>query len=208
MAKMNVTPTRVNLKTLKSRLATSIRGHKLLKDKLDEMIRRYSALIQENIALRQEVETLLSRVFSTFAEFGFLANEDEIYSKFLSNTDDLKLRQTTENILNITFTDYELENCELSKNYALATTPKVVDDSIGILREALPKLLKLSSMEKKCQILSFGITQTKRRVNALELVIIPDLQDTIKYIVMKIDETERANQIRLIKTKENNKKSP
>lgn len=208
MAKMNVTPTRVNLKTLKSRLATSIRGHKLLKDKLDEMIRRYSALIQENIALRQEVETLLSRAFSTFAEFGFLANEDEIYSKFLSNTDDLKLRQTTENILNITFTDYELENCELSKNYALATTPKVVDDSLGILREALPKLLKLSSMEKKCQILSFGITQTKRRVNALELVIIPDLQDTIKYIVMKIDETERANQIRLIKTKENNKKSP
>ena len=166
MAQAQVNPTRMELTRLKKKLATAVRGHKLLKDKRDELMRQFLDLVKENMALRQEVEAGMSVDIPVFRYKTRTADENDIYP------------------------------------YGFAFTSSDLDGAVKSLQDVLPQMLKLAETEKSCQLMASEIEKTRRRVNALEHVIIPETQKNIKYITMKLDENERSTQIRLMKVKD------
>ena len=202
MVRLNVNPTRIQLKTLKARLSTATRGHKLLKDKLDEMIRNYTILIKENYALRIEYEKDIKLLLKNFCLAKCYMSSEEIVS-FLSVLN-MKIEPVfnSKSIMNVLVPEIEVRNSnEIKLPYSFIDSNIEIDDLIKQTKELMPKILKLSSVEKTCQILSAQIEQTKRQVNSLENLTIPQLEETIKYITMKIDENERSSRIRQMKVK-------
>jgi len=198
MAKLNVNPTRMELTRLKKRLATATRGHKLLKDKQDELMRRFIDLIKYNNKLRSEVEEKLQEVFKNF----FMASA-AMPPQFL----EAALSCPKESIsveVNVPVMNFirKLESDPGSiYPYGFASTTIELDEAIEKLYLILPKLLELAEVEKACQLMADEIEKTRRRVNALEYMTIPQLQETIKYIKMKLDENERGALTRLMKVK-------
>ena len=179
MAKMNVNPTRMELRRLKTRLKTATRGHKLLKDKSDEMIRQFMVYVRENKRLREEIEAELSSALKGFT----LARADNVMSV---------------EVPSISVVEHEGQD---KYPYSFDTVTSELDASIGTLSTLLVKLVKLAEVEKTCNMLADEIEKNRRRVNALEYVMIPQIEETIKYINMKLDENERASTIRLMKVK-------
>ena len=202
MTRLNVNPTRIQLKTLKSRLSTATRGHKLLKDKLDEMIRNYSILIKENYALRIAYENDIRNLLKDFCLAKCFMSNDEVVSLFAVSSMKLNLKYKERSIMNVLVPELSLEKNEnLKLPYAQVDTNPLMDNLIKQANDILPKIVKLSSIEKTCQILQTQIQYTKRQVNSLENLTIPQLNETIKYIQMKIEENERASRIRQLKVK-------
>jgi V/A-type H+/Na+-transporting ATPase subunit D len=206
MAKLNVNPTRMELTTLKKRLSTATRGHKLLKDKQDELMRRFIDLVKYNNELRKAVEEELGASFKDFLMASAVMSPELLEEAIVYPKERISLDVRTKNIMsvNVPVMEFkrELEGEEGSiYPYGYATTSAELDGAIAKLYSILPKLLELAEVEKSCQLMADEIEKTRRRVNALEYSTIPQLQETIKYIKMKLDESERGNLTRLMKVK-------
>lgn len=205
MSRLNVNPTRMELKKLKARLTTAVRGHKLLKDKSDEMVRRFSVLIRENKRLRDEVETELSQTLMLFAAARSVTPAYKAEAAFAAPSVLLKAECGTGTIMGVDVPQITLESENGNGNlpYAFTEITGEADYSVERAAQLLPKMVKLAEVEKSVRLLADEIERNKRRVNALEYVMIPQLEETIKYIKDKLDENERAAIVRLMKVKGN-----
>jgi len=206
MARLNVNPTRMVLTGLKKRLVMARRGHKLLKDKRDELMKKFLEIVRENKALREEVEEKLKMVHSRFVMARAVMSSEIVEEALMFPKIEVNLKTSTRNIMSVDVPVLEFTT-ELSTEgdiypYGFANTTAELDEAISTLSELAPKLLKLAEIEKAAQLLADEIEKTRRRVNALEYVLIPNLEETIKYIVMKLDENERSNLTRLMKVKD------
>ena len=202
MAKLNVNPTRMELRRLKTRLNTATRGHKLLKDKSDEMIRQFMLYIRENKRLRAEIEDELQESMKSFMLARAVSSDAVIEEAISMPGVKVKLDTSDKNVMSVSVPVFEVQS-EVTElyPYSFASVTAELDNSIASLTNLLPKLLKLAEVEKTCNMLADEIEKNRRRVNALEYVMIPQLEETIKYITMKLDENERSATIRLMKVK-------
>ncbi len=202
MARLNVNPTRMELKKLKARLSTAVRGHKLLKDKSDEMIRRFTLIIRENKRLRDEVEKALSATLRQFSVARSLTPEYAVETAFAMPTSAVEAECGVESVMGVDVPKIELSSADAAGlPYAYSEITSEADESVRQVSQLLPLLVKLAAVEKSVRLLADEIERNKRRVNALEYVMIPQLEETIKYIRDKLDENERAAIIRLMKVK-------
>lgn len=212
MSRLNVNPTRMQLKSLQSRLKIAVKGHKLLKDKSDELIRQYSSLIKQNYDLRKSVEEEIRVLLTSFCKAKGYMSVPQVLSTFLSkNENSFESTFEEKSILNLSVPNIGVSfknvniNDEKNNDFDLPYSFVLTNPEFDILaqkcKEIVPNMVRLSNIEKTCQILAFDILHTKRRVNALEFIMIPQLEETIKYISMKIEENDRASRIRLIKVK-------
>src|SRR5690625_5078557 len=206
MARLDVKPTRMELSNLKDRLAISTRGHKLLKDKQDELMRQFITLIKKNNELRAEVEQELTEAMRAFVLAKSLLNEAFIEELFAVPNKSVTLDIQERNIMSVIVPrmDFSVneEDKESEMQYGYLNSNSELDDSIEKINQILPKLLELSQIEKTCQLMADEIEKTRRRVNALEYLTIPELEETIYYIEMKLEEDERANITRIMKVKD------
>jgi len=206
MARLNVNPTRMVLTSLKKRLKTAMRGHKLMKDKRDELIKRFIVLAKENKELRDYVENRIEDIYLAFT----MANaemSDEIFEEALMYPKHgVEVNVKYERVLSVEIPVPEFiykseDNSEIYP-YGFADTSGELDGALRHLAELFPAILELAALEKKLSLLAGEIEWTRRRVNALEYIMIPKLQETIKYIRMKLDENERGTLARLMKVKD------
>lgn len=200
-----INPTRMELTRLKKRLKTAARGHKLLKDKRDEMVRRFIEIIKRNKELREQVEQKLSAAMGRFAvaraEMGNAAVEEALIYPVRT----AELETGLKNIMSVDVPTIKLKpdgNESLELPYGFAFTSSELDGAVLDLAALLPLLIELAEVEKSCNMLADEIEKTRRRVNALEHVMIPEMEQQIKYITMKLEENERGTKIRLMKVKE------
>ncbi len=203
MARLNVNPTRMELRRLKNRLKTAVRGHKLLKDKSDETIRQFMLFIKENKRLREEVEQEISLALRSFLLASAVTSSQVIEEAVAMPGYKVELVTDVKNVMSVSVPVLEIKESAQKElyPYSFATVTSELDSSISGLSTLLVKMLRLAEVEKTCNMLADEIEKNRRRVNALEYVMIPQLQETIKYITMKLDENERANTIRLMKVK-------
>ena len=206
MAKLNVNPTRMELTRLKKRLQTSTRSHKLLKDKQDELMRQFINLVKYNNNIRKEVEGQLEGSLKDFVMARAVMSSEFLEEAIAYPKEHIKVEVGEKNVMsvNVPVMNFkrELEGDEGSiYPYGFANTSSELDDAIAKLYGILPKLLELAEVEKSCQLMADEIEKTRRRVNALEYMTIPQLQETIKYIRMKLDENDRSATNRLMKVK-------
>lgn len=207
MALLKVTPTRMNLSTLKTRLATSTRGHKLLKDKQDELMRRFIETVRHNKTLREEVEEELSKSFKDFLLASALMSPEMLKEAVSMPTQETFVDITKKNVMSVEIPIMEFETKKLTEGgsiypYGFTETTADLDMAVEKLNRVMSKLLELAQVEKSAQLMADEIEKTRRRVNALEYRTIPDLEETIKFIRQKLDENERANITRLMKVKD------
>ncbi|WP_373850016.1 V-type ATP synthase subunit D [Jeotgalibaca porci] len=206
MARLNVKPTRMELATLKERLELSTRGHKLLKDKQDELMRRFILLIKKNNRLRDEVEAELVESMKEFVVAKSLINESFIEELFVGTETNVELSIQEKNVMSVIVPEmnFNVKEAEVSSDvqYGYLNSSSEMDDAIERIEDVLPKLLELSEIEKTCQLMADEIEKTRRRVNALEYRMIPQLQETIRYIQMKLEENERSAIVRMMKVKD------
>ena len=207
MAKLNVNPTRMELTGLKGRLKTAKRGHKLLKDKQDELMKKFIDYVKRNMELRLDVEKELTVAFKNFLIARAVMSSEVLEEAIMYPTQKINLEMSTRNIMSVNSPVFNLvkeENKEASSiyPYGFAATSGELDGAIFSLQEVFDKLIELAQVEKTCQLMADEIEKTRRRVNALEYVMIPQLIETVKYITMKLDENERGSRVRLMKVKD------
>lgn len=206
MARLNVKPTRMELAKLKERLETATRGHKLLKDKRDELMRQFIGLIKENNELRQKVEDQLTESMQNFVLAKSLESDQVAEELFAVPSKEIKLHIQLDNIMSVhvpkMHTDV-LEHNEINGiPYSYVGSNSGMDDAVRDVENSLKDLLRLAEIEKTCQLMADEIEKTRRRVNGLEYRIIPELKETIYYIQMKLEEAERAAITRIMKIKD------
>ena len=201
--RLQVNPTRMELKRLKVRLKTAVRGHKLLKDKSDEMIRRFMEFAKQNKTLREQVEQELSTALRTFIVAKAVSDDAVIQEAVAMPSKTVKLTMDNQNIMSVVVPVMELIESESKDKYpySFGSVTAELDSSIAVLSGLMQKMVKLAEIEKTCNMLAIEIEKNRRRVNALEYVMIPQLEETIKFITMKLDENERSNIVRLVKVK-------
>ena len=203
MVRLNVKPTRMELNNLKERLKTAERGHKLLKDKRDELMRRFISLIRENNQLRKEVESYLIDNLKFFAVAKSLENSQMVEELFSIPSKEIELFVEKENIMSVTVPRMHMNITSQNENseYSYLSSNSEMDDVFATMNSLIDKLLRLAEVEKTCQLMADEIEKTRRRVNGLEYSIIPNLSETIHYIELKLEEAERANLVRIMKVK-------
>ena len=206
MAQLNVNPTRMELSRLKKSLATAKRGHKLLKDKRDQMMRQFLDIVREKKILRERVEKQLIEANKYMAVAGSVMKKEVLLSALMMPKQGVQLEVDTKNIMSGDVPKFKTktksQNSSDIYSYGYAFTGYDLDKSVSLLSEILPDMLSLAEKEKAAQLLADEIERTRRRVNALEHIMIPNYEDTIKYITMKLDEQERSNTTRLMKIKD------
>jgi len=203
MAAIQVKPTRMELTNLKKRRKVAVRGHKMMKDKRDELVRRFIEFARKNKALRAEVEEKLSRAMKSFVLARASMSNAEIEEALMYPARAAEVVATTQQVLSIRVPKLTIQAQEgFTYPYGFATTSADLDLSVQLLAEVLPLLVQLAEIEKTCGRLADEIEKTRRRVNALEYVMIPQFTDAIHRIQMKLEENERGNLTRLMKTKE------
>lgn len=208
MAILNVNPTRMEMTSLKKRLSTAKRGHKLLKDKQDELMRQFISLIKENKELRKKAEEKLTKAFQKFVIASSSMSQAVFEEAVALPKETIGLDITEENVMSVLIPRMEFIKGELEENptaiysYGYAFTSAELDGAVRRLLSVMDTLLKLAQVEKTCQLMASEIEKTRRRVNALEYRTIPDLEDTIYYIRMHLDENERSTITRLMKVKD------
>ena len=206
MPNITVNPTRMELTRLKGKLRTAQRGHKLLKDKRDELMKQFLDTVREVRALRQEVEEELMTVHGAFTVASALMSSQALEQALLDPKQSVKLTQTTKNIMSVNVPVYDFQTQTRSDAdiypYGFAATSGELDTAVDALGKVFRKMLKLAEVEKSAQLMAEEIEKTRRRVNALEYVVIPNTQDAIRYITMKLDENDRATTTRLMKVKD------
>ena len=206
MARLNVNPTRMVLSKLKGQLKVAIKGHKLMKDKRDELMRIFLDEAREIKTFREEIDEHLQDVYERFALARAVINPEMLEEALMYPKTSVSLVATTKNVMSVDVPSFTFEQTTSSASciypYGYMTTSGALDEAIDALTELFPKLMKLAEMEKEAMLLADEIEKTRRRVNALEYVKIPAYQETIKYIKMKLAEDERGNQTRLMKVKD------
>ncbi len=206
MARRQINPNRMELLRLKKQLVTARRGHKLLKDKRDELMRQFLDIVRQNQKLRLQVEEHLREAGRAMVLARAVLPPQILETALLSGRESLSLSVDTRNIMsvNVPLFTSRLDLGGIAENipYGPAATSGELDQAIVALNEALPLLLELAEVEKTAQLLADEIEKTRRRVNSLEYVLIPELIDSIRSITMKMDENERGNLTRLMKVKD------
>ena len=201
-----VNPTRMELTRLKGKLRTAQRGHKLLKDKRDELMKQFLETVREVRALRAEVETELMTVHGSFTVASALMSAQALEQALVYPKQSVELTMTFQNIMSVNVPVYDFQTKTKSDAdiypYGFAATSGELDAAVDALGKVFRKMLKLAQIEKSAQLMAEEIEKTRRRVNALEYVKIPEMEENIKYITMKLEENERANTIRLMKVKD------
>ena len=206
MAVMNVNPTRMELTNLKRKLVTARRGHKLLKDKRDELMRQFLELVRENKMLREKVENGIKSANQHIMLASATMSDENMSVALMMPFQKMNIDVKNKNVMSVTVPEFIPDFKTTSEgdiySYGYAFTSGDLDEAVRSLNEILPDMLRLAEVEKSCQLLSAEIEKTRRRVNALEHVMIPDYTDTIKYITMKLDENDRSTTSRLMKVKD------
>ncbi len=206
MASTQVNPTRMELTRLKKKLVTAIRGHKLLKDKRDELMRQFLDMVRENKALREKVEKGIESANKSFVLAKAGISDEVLGASVMAPGQEISLEISNRNVMSVDIPVYNIKTRTSDKNdmfsYGFAFTSADLDDAVGNLSEVFEDMLKLAECEKSCKLMASEIEKTRRRVNALEHVMIPDTKEKIKYITMKLDENERSTQVRLMKVKD------
>ena len=206
MASAQVNPTRMELSRQKKKLVTATRGHKLLKDKRDELMRQFLELVRENKALREKVEAGIAEANRNFVLAKAGVSDATLNAALLAPKQEVLLEAGTKNVMSVNIPVFTAKTRTPDAGdiypYGYAFTSGDLDDAVKSLSDLLPDLLRLAEIEKSCQLMAIEIEKTRRRVNALEHVMIPDAQEKIKFITMKLDENERSTQIRLMKIKD------
>jgi len=206
MAVLNVSPTRMELTKMKKRLMVAVKGHKLLKDKRDELMRQFLDMIRETKELRRRVENEIMEANRGFAMASSLMQREALVSALMCPKQSASLDIASKSVMGVDVPVFTIQKKAQDEgdalSYGYAFTSGELDDSILALSDILPDLLQLAQQEKTAQLLAAEIEKTRRRVNALEYIMIPDYQDTIRYITMKLDENERGSLTRLMKVKD------
>ena len=207
MAKLNVNPTRMELSRLKIRLKTAVRGHKLLKDKQDELMRQFIDMIKKNKKLREKVEEMLQNSFKDFLLSRGVMSDEMLENAIAYPKEKIGVEVKKKNIMSVnvpqmTFVRENEGNQGMIYPYGYAQTSADLDDAIDGLNSVMDNLLELAEVEKACQLMADEVEKTRRRVNALEYMTRPQLQETIRFIQMKLDENERSSITRLMKVKD------
>ena len=207
MAKLNVNPTRMELSKLKIRLKTAVRGHKLLKDKQDELMRQFIDMIKKNKKLRERVEGMLQNSFKDFLLSRGVMSDEMLENAIAYPKEKIRVEVKKKNIMSVnvpqmTFVKENEGNQGMIYPYGYAQTSADLDDAIDGLSSVMDNLLELAEVEKACQLMADEVEKTRRRVNALEYMTIPQLKETIRFIQMKLDENERGSITRLMKVKD------
>lgn len=205
MARLNVNPTRMELSKLKKRLTTARRGHKLLKDKRDELMKQFLDMARKNREFRREVEESLSSAYKNFVIARAVMSSEAMEAALMYPKQSVSVDVKTKNIMSVNVPQYEFTSEGKKEDifsYGLSDTSGELDNALITLSEIFPKMLELAQLEKAATLLAQEIEKTRRRVNALEHVMIPQLEETIKFITMKLDENERGNITRLMKVKD------
>lgn len=206
MARLNVNPTRMELSSLKKKLTSAQRGHKLLKDKRDELMRQFMELIRENKQLRSEVEEGIAAANRYMAVAGSVMQREMLETALMLPKQEVELEVSEKNVMSVYIPvfspKYRTGDTDDIYSYGTAFTSVDLDGAISALSEIFPKMIRLAEIEKACQLMADEIEKTRRRVNALEHIMIPDYQETIKYITMKLSENERSTTTSLMKVKD------
>ena len=206
MAGTTITPTRMVLKQLKGRLKTARRGHKLMKDKRDELMRQFLDIVRRNKELRTRVEDGLTAAFASLQVASAIMSPEMLEQALLFPRQSVELEMSFKNIMSVNVPQYSFKtkNDDPSEiyPYGFAQTSGELDDALSQLAKVFNDMLELAQVEKTMQLLAEEIEKTRRRVNALEYVLIPELEKNIKYISMKLEENENATKVRLLKVKE------
>ena len=204
MARLAVNPTRMELRRLKTRLKTAERGHKLLKDKSDEMVRRFLSYVRENKRLREEIEDDLADAMRSFMLTRAVMSSEELKQILCLPARTVDVKTDLENVMGVEVPVVEITETKSSGDtlpYSPLSATSDLDVAVEKISALMEKLLRLAQVEKTCNMLADEIERNRRRVNALEYVMIPQLNETLKYIVMKLDENERGALVRLMKVK-------
>ncbi|MBS5729168.1 MAG: V-type ATP synthase subunit D [Clostridium sp.] len=206
MAILNVNPTRMELTNLKRKLVTARRGHKLLKDKRDELMRRFLDLVRENKKLRIEVEDGIKQANAAMSVARCVMSDKALDVALMLPTQEMSLEVGEKNVMSVMIPVFDVRFKTADENdiysYGFAETSGDLDTAVKALSDIMPKMIRLAETEKSCRLMADEIEKTRRRVNALEHVMIPQYEETIKYISMKLDENERSTTTRLMKVKD------
>lgn len=203
---MNVNPTRMELTNLKRKLVTARRGHKLLKDKRDELMRRFLDMVRENKALRKEVEEGIKKANVAMSVARCVMSDKALDVALMLPTQEMHLDVMEKNVMSVMIPEFDVKFRTANEHdiysYGFANTSGDLDTAVKALSDIMPKMIRLAEIEKSCRLMADEIEKTRRRVNALEHVMIPQYEETIKYITMKLDENERSTTTRLMKVKD------
>ncbi len=199
---IKVNPNRMELLKLKRRTVIAKRGHKLLKDKLDELMKQFLNLVKKNRVLREELESKLAQSYLLFALARSEVAVEIIEEALLYSHAQAGVEITTKSLMGVVVPKMELIQEGTFDCYSLGTTPALLDEALQSFNEALPLMVELASLEKAVELLAVEIEKTRRRVNALEYVLIPQLEETITFVTMKLDEMERSYRTQLMVIKE------
>jgi V/A-type H+-transporting ATPase subunit D len=201
---IKVNATRMELLKLKNRVRMAKRGHKLLKDKRDELMKAFLGLVRENKRVRQQVETLLGAAYRSFLVARAVMSREALEEALMGPKGKLAVGAGSRQIMNVVVPVFEAEAGRPGDVYAygLATTSAELDTALGAFAEVLPHMVRLAQLERSVELLSEEIEKTRRRVNALEYVLIPELEAAVKSIAMRLGEMERSNATRLMKIKD------
>ena len=208
MAEIRVNPTRMEMKKLQGRYTTARRGHKLLKDKRDELMKQFLEVVREDKALRERVENALQTYYRGFSVASASGNPKMLEEALISPKREGEIEVSYKNMMSVTVPEFKFVTqseggaSAESFNYGLAFTSGELDVSLRELNGILDDILRMSELEKKAQLLAEEIEKTRRRVNALEYIMMPQYLEAIKSIKMKLDENERGNTTRLMKVKD------
>ena len=206
MASKMPNPTRMELTRLKGKLGTAIKGHRLLKDKRDELMREFLDLVRVNMELRKKVEDGIRQANVNFVIARAGMSGEALQAALMAPKQEVSLKEGVKNVMSVNIPQFDYATRTSDPNdiysYGFAFTSSDLDGAVKSLADVFPDMLKLAEVEKSCQLMAAEIEKTRRRVNALEHVTIPETQAGIKYITMKLDENERSTQIRLMKVKD------
>ncbi len=200
--RLNVNPNRMELLKLKKRIVLAHRGHKLLKDKQDELMRYFLSQLTEVKKMRKEVENDLIKAHQNILMARAISSRQIIEEALLYPSTKIEIESSFTPLMNLRLVNYRVKIEEQKLTYGLVNTSSKLDYALDFYAKLLPKMIKLAQLEKNLEIVAKEITLTRRRVNALEYILIPDLKETIRYITMKLMELERGNLVRLMKVKD------
>ncbi|MGM9937669.1 MAG: V-type ATP synthase subunit D [Candidatus Ornithomonoglobus sp.] len=206
MASTHVNPTRMELARLKKKLVTARKGHKLLKDKRDELMRQFMELVKVNKELRKKVEDGIAAANKDFALAAAVMGDEAVKTALLAPKQSVSVKVSKRNVMSVEVPVFDYKTGTAGENdiysYGFMETSADLDTAVASLSAVFPDMLRLAEVEKSCSLMAAEIEKTRRRVNALEHVMIPDYMEKIRYISMKLDENERSTQIRLLKVKD------
>ncbi len=201
MAIMKINPTRMELIKLKRKLVTAKRGHKLLKEKRDGLMKEFMAIIKEVKGAREEIENTISKAFKSFLFASADMTREEIEESLFIPSKKVILEAKTKNIMSVKVPEFKFKEEGNYLSYSLATTSSQMDSALSKFSDCLGILVNIAQKEHAAKLMAEEIEKTRRRVNALEYVFIPNMEETIKYITAKLNEQERSAIITVMKIK-------